>query len=124
MLPLLLISAALLAGASALNAWMVPIKVYVRGATLADISIDMCEVNWAEYKKNPTAYPLNQDIMRVSNCNSGSTIERDVKFAVLEAEYSQRCKPTSDGAPASLLCEPAGIIQHEARGAFGWDLCV
>jgi hypothetical protein len=96
--------------------------VQISGTTLADIAIDMCEVNWAEYKKNPTAHPLNADFLGVSGCRttnhpSGSTITRAVKFDVLRREYEERCLPLPTDGPASLLCEPAGIIQHEARGA-------
>jgi hypothetical protein len=98
----------------ALNPWMVPIKVYHHGKSLGDISVDFCEIDWTAYRKNPTAYPLNQDVIKASKCSFHANVA-NVKFSVLEAEYNARCKSSGSGAPSSLLCEPAGIIQHEAR---------
>lgn len=90
-----------------LTPWMTPVNVHVRGDA---ITVDLCEVDWKKYKENPTAAPLGQDITRLSECR-GNAMAMNVPLKVLEDEYEARgCV-----AGGLLECEPAGIIQHEAR---------
>jgi len=69
-----------------LNPWMTPVNVHVRGDS---ITVDMCETDWGQYKSNPTAAPLGQDITRLSECRA-TAMALNVPFAVLEEEYEAR----------------------------------
>lgn len=105
--------------AAALTPWMVPIRVHIdkRRRGTDGIHVDLCEMDWVTYKKNPTLYPLNPDLLSLSLCVNSSHMALAVPFRVLEAEYiALGCSSSERDDEATVLaCEPAGIIQHEAR---------
>ena len=103
----LLLNLCYFTSASSLTPWMTPVNIHFRSD---GIFVDLCEVNWEKYKGNPTAAPLGADIQRLSDCR-GSAMALNVPFSVLEAEYEER----GCAAGGLLMCEPAGLIQHEAR---------
>ena len=67
-------------------------------------TVTMCKLNFQKYSLTPHEFPMFKDLVAISNCNGGNSIQRSISDIKREIEQGQ-----------SKSIPPTGFVFHEGR---------